>query len=90
MENYLLSVKVWLKNDEQNKDLWAEKLIEGNEVSEQLKFGWWWATWPDKVELYFMIEANNNELNLYTKEVEDLLSKNEDVKHFSEVTAEIR
>ena len=90
MQNYLLSVKVWLKNDEQDKDIWAEKLIEGKQVSEELKFGWWWATWPDKVELYFMIESDNNGLIVYTKEVEDLLSNNKEVKHFSEVTAEFR
>ena len=90
MENYLLKVQVWLKNEELDKDVWAVELIEGNEVSEELEFGWWWATWPDKVELYFMIEADNKGLDVYTKEVEELLSNNREVKHFSEVTAESR
>ena len=34
-----------------DRDAWAVDLVEGSNLSENLKAGWFWATWPDRVEL---------------------------------------
>jgi hypothetical protein len=57
-----------------DRDTWAVELVEGSALSDELKAGWFWATWPDRVELIFAVKADPNAVQIFAKEVERLLA----------------
>jgi len=57
-----------------DRDAWAVDLVEGSNLSEDLKAGWFWATWPDRVELVFAVNADPNSVQLFAKEGEALIT----------------
>jgi len=58
----------------EDRDTWAVDLVEGSNLSEDLKAGWFWATWPDRVELVFAVNADPSSVQLLVKEVEALIT----------------
>jgi hypothetical protein len=57
-----------------DRDTWAVDLVEGSNLSEDLKAGWFWATWPDRVELVFAVNAHPSSVQLFAKEIEALVT----------------
>ena len=90
MNTTLLKAKVSLSQDVKDKDLWAVNLIEGNEVSEELKNGWWWATWREFVVLYFQLRESPSRVDELVREVESLLESASDTQGTSKILIEAK
>ena len=70
MKTYSIRANVRVDSRVKDRDAWAVDLIEGSNLSEELKVGWFWATWPDRVELVFSVRTDENSIERLTKEVE--------------------
>ena len=75
MKIYSIRANVRVDGRVTDRDAWAVDLVEGSSLSEQLKAGWFWATWPDRVEFVFSIRADENSIEQYSSEIEQFLSK---------------
>ncbi len=74
MNAYSIRANVRLEAQIKDRDLWAVDLVERSGLSEQLKAGWFWATWPDRVELVFIVSADAGLVQKLAKEVETLVN----------------
>ena len=75
MKTYAIRANVRVNARVKDRDVWAVNLVEGSRLSEKLKKGWFWATWPDRVELVFSIRADDRSIRKYTSEIERLVKK---------------
>ena len=62
MKTYAIRANVRVDSRVKDRDAWAVDLIEGSDLSEELKAGRFWATWPDRVELVFSVRADENSI----------------------------
>lgn len=70
--------KIQLSENVTDLDLWAVNLIEANSLSQILKNGWWWCTWPNSVvELFFDISADTENAQIYKNEIKELIEVDE-------------
>jgi hypothetical protein len=74
MKTYSIRASVRVDAQVQDRDEWAVNLVERSSLSEQLKAGWFWATWPDRVELVFPVRADAGSIQELSKEIELLLN----------------
>jgi hypothetical protein len=90
MKTYTIRADVRVDEAVTDRDAWAVDLIEAGTLSDQLKAGWFWATWPDRVELVFTVRADDRSIQHYTKEIELLLAHASHVVSQSKLLVEQR
>ncbi len=78
-----------LSEDTEDKDLWAVDLIEGSDISERLKAGWFWASSTDLLYLYFVFGADENEAEGFAAEIKELLEKQSNIVGRPELRVEV-
>jgi len=74
LKPYRISVCARVNDQVEDRDLWAVNLIEGSALSEQLMIDWFWATWPDRVELIFPVVADEVSIHRHVAEVEAVVA----------------
>ena len=79
MEALLIQTSIVLSDNVHDRDLWAVDLVESSTLPHELKTGWWWATWPGRLELCFQICATKSAVKGYVREIEMLVRSETDV-----------
>jgi hypothetical protein len=74
MGTFSIRANVTLDPSIKDRDTWAVDLVEGSNLSEDLKAGWFWATWPDRVELVFAVNGDQASAQMFANEVEALVT----------------
>jgi hypothetical protein len=88
MKTYSIRASVRVDSRIKDRDTWAVDLIEGSNLSDELKAGWFWATWPDRVELVFPVRADERSIEQYAKEVALVLAGAANVVSNPQLTVE--
>ena len=58
MKLFVIRANVHVDDQTSDLDVWSVDLVEGSSLSEPLKNGWFWATWPDRVEFVFSFRGD--------------------------------
>ena len=66
-------MRAHITDEVEDRDVWAVNLIERSALPEQLKVGWFWATWPDRVELIFPVASDESKIQHLTAAVESVM-----------------
>jgi hypothetical protein len=84
----LIRIAVQTTSDVADRDVWAVGVVEGSGISEQLKADWFWATWPDRVEFVFPVNADAETVQSYAREAERIIASAESVVGVPRLTIE--
>lgn len=90
MATHVIRATVRVEQDVSDRDTWAVDLVERSDLSDPLKEGWFWATWPDRVEFTFTVQAERSSIAQYTSEIEKFLLRAPHVMGKPQLTVEER
>ena len=87
---YVLRANVQVSDQVTDRDAWAVDLVEGSDLPQQLKDGWFWATWPNRVEFVFSWRGDDDSVEKCSREIQVLLSAVPDIAAPPQLVVEVR
>ena len=90
MKTYVLRANVQVSDQVSDRDAWAVDVVEGSNLPEQLKDGWFWATRRNSVEFVFSWRDDEDAIEKYSREIQLLLSAAPNVAAPPQLVVEVK